>query len=83
LEVSATAGKEGILLRDTIRTRFENVDDRRMGDASVLAIDADAQSIAWSCSRHEESAPAAITESEPARDDSLDDGFGLVAKTSR
>jgi hypothetical protein len=46
LKIRAATGEEGMRLLNAVGTGFENIDDRGMRDAAVLAIDADPQSIA-------------------------------------
>src|SRR5215204_1908540 len=47
LKIRTATGEEGICLCDAIGTRFEDVDDRCVSNAAMLAVDADTQSIAW------------------------------------
>ena len=47
LKIRAATGEEGICLCDAVGTRFEDLDDRCVSDAAMLAVDADTQPIAW------------------------------------
>ena len=46
LKIRAATGEEGMRLLDAVGTGFEDIDDRCVRDAAVLAVDADPQPIA-------------------------------------
>jgi hypothetical protein len=46
LKIRAATGEEGMRLRNAVGTRLQDIDDRCVSDAAVLAVDADAQPIA-------------------------------------
>jgi hypothetical protein len=69
-------------LSDAVGSGFEDVDDRCVSDAAMLAVNADAQPIARCGAWDEECAATPEAEPEPTGDDALDDSFGLITGVS-
>src|SRR5918998_1632939 len=82
LKIRPTTGEEGVRLLNAVGTGFEDVDDRGVRDAPMLAVDTNPQSIARRGARDEERAASAEAEPKTTRDDPLDDRFGLIAGSS-